>query len=237
VSAAEGYRHRLEAVGAAIAAACRRAGRAPEEVTLVSVSKTVPAESIRAAREAGAAVFGENYGQDLRDKARALADLDLSWHFIGPLQRNKVRYVVGTAHLIHTIHSPEVLEAVDARAQREGLERPVELLVQVNLAGEASKSGVDEDGLAPLLDRLADCRCCRCVGLMTMPPFFDEPERARPLFARLRELRDRHAGRGRHNVDLRHLSMGMSGDFEVAIEEGATLVRVGTAIFGVRPPG
>jgi pyridoxal phosphate enzyme (YggS family) len=228
------YGARLDVIQAAIAAACQRAGRAPEEVTLVCVSKTVPAESIRAAHEAGAAVFGENYGQDLRDKARELADLSLSWHFIGPLQRNKVRYVVGTAHLIHTIHSADVLEAVDARAHREQLERPVELLVQLNLSGEATKSGASEDELEPLLDRLADCRCCRCIGLMTMPPFFDEPERARPLFARLRELRDRHAGSGRENVELTHLSMGMSGDFEVAIEEGATLVRVGTALFGAR---
>ena len=217
-----------------IAAACQRAGRDPDEVTLVCVSKTVPAQAIREASEAGALDFGENYGQNLRDKAKDLESLNLRWHFIGPLQRNKVRYVVGTTRLIHTVHSADVLDALEARALRLDLQEPVRFLIQLNISGEASKSGVAEDQLEPLLDRVAALRCCRCVGLMTMPPFFDDPELARPVFRALRRLRDRHAGQSRPNVDLRHLSMGMSGDFETAIEEGATLVRVGTAIFGAR---
>ena len=217
-----------------IAAACQRAGRDPDEVTLVCVSKTVPAEAIREASDAGALDFGENYGQNLRDKAKDLDDLNLRWHFIGPLQRNKVRYVVGTTRLIHTVHSADVVDALEARALRLDLQEPVRFLIQLNISGEASKSGVAEDQLQPLLDRVATLRCCRCVGLMTMPPFYDDPELARPVFRALRRLRDRHAGQSRPNVDLRHLSMGMSGDFETAIEEGSTLVRVGTAIFGAR---
>jgi len=214
-----------------MARACERAGRSPEEVTLVCVSKTVRADAVRAAYEAGARDFGENYGQELRDKASALADLPgVRWHFIGGLQRNKVKYT-SAARLIHSIDSAELVAEVERRAAAAG--RVQEVLVQLNLAGEETKSGIGEPELEDLLAAFATCRSCRCVGLMTMPPFFDDPERARPIFARLRELRDRHAA-PRPGVDLRHLSMGMSGDFEVAIEEGATLIRVGTAIFGER---
>lgn len=231
---AETVAQNLEAVRQRIAAACQRAGRAEHEVTLVCVTKTLEPDAIRAAHAAGARAFGENYGQELRDKARTLADLagDLDWHFIGPLQRNKVKYVAGTARLIHTVHSQELLQAIDERAGRAGQTQKV--LVQLNLAREASKSGIGPEQLEPLLDAFATLGHCRCVGLMTMPPFFDDPDRARPLFRQLRQLRDRLCATPRAGVDLRHLSMGMSGDFEVAIEEGATLVRVGTAIFGER---
>lgn len=227
---------RLRQVQRRIADACRRAGRAPEEVQLVCVSKTVDAARIGAAYDAGARLFGENYGQDLRDKAQELAGLDgLTWHFIGPLQRNKVRYVVGTAALIHSVHTPELLQAVDDRAGRGGLVQ--DYLVQLNLAGEPTKSGIAAEDLRTMLELARRLRHSRCVGLMTMPPFFDDPERARAYFARLRALRDRASTvseTGGREVDLRHLSMGMTGDFEVAIEEGATLVRVGTAVFGER---
>lgn len=223
----------LEAVHERLERACQRAGRHPDEVTLVSVSKTVDAARVRAAYELGERDFGENYGQHLRDKATELADLtDLRWHFIGPLQRNKVKYTTARTSLIHSIHSATLLAEVDRRAAAAGATQ--EVLVQLNLAQEQTKSGIDDEALAPLLDAFAGCTNTCCVGLMTMPPFFDDPDAARPTFAALRELRDRAGAIQRPNVDLRQLSMGMTGDFEAAIEEGATLVRVGTAIFGAR---
>ncbi len=223
----------LEAVRQRLERACERAGRRPDEVTLVSVSKTVDAARVRQAYELGERDFGENYGQHLRDKAAELADLgDLRWHFIGPLQRNKVKYTTSRAALIHSIHSTSLIKEIDRRAAAAGWQQ--EVLVQLNISGEETKSGVGDEALAPLLDAFAGCSHTRCVGLMTMPPFFDDGDAARPFFAALRELRDRAAATQRPNVDLRHLSMGMTGDFEVAIAEGATLVRVGTAIFGAR---
>jgi pyridoxal phosphate enzyme (YggS family) len=231
--AAERIAANLEAVRARIDQACARSHRSPEAVSLVCVTKTLGADTVRAAHEVGLRQFGENYGQELRDKSRALADLTgLRWHFIGPLQRNKVKYVVGTACLIHTVASRSLLEEIDRRAGAG--EKPQEVLVQLNLSGESTKSGILEAELEPLLESFAACAHVRCVGLMTMPPFYDDPDRARPLFGRLRELRDMAATTVRTNVDLHHLSMGMSGDFEVAIEEGATLVRIGTAITGPR---
>ena len=229
----DGLAANLEVVHERLARACQRAGRRPDEVTLVSVSKTVDAARVRQAYDLGERDFGENYGQHLRDKAGELADLpDLRWHFIGPLQRNKVKYTTSRASLIHSIHNTSLLAEVDRRAAAAGWSQ--EVLVQLNLSGEQTKSGIDDEALAPLLDAFALCTHTRCVGLMTMPPFFDDPDAARPHFAALKNLLDRAATVQRPNVDLRHLSMGMSGDFEVAIEEGATLVRVGTAIFGAR---
>ena len=223
----------LQQVRERVERACQRAHRRPEEVTLVCVSKTVDAARVRAAYETGEREFGENYGQHLRDKAAELAELrDLRWHFIGPLQRNKVKYTTGCAALIHSVHSTSLLDEIDRRAAAAGWQQQV--LVQLNLAGEQSKSGIHEAQLLQLLDAFARCGHTRCVGLMTMPPFFDDPDAARPYFAQLRQLRDRAAAVQRDNVELRHLSMGMTGDFEAAIEEGATLVRVGTAIFGAR---
>jgi pyridoxal phosphate enzyme (YggS family) len=223
----------LAAVRRAIAHACRGAGRSADEVRLVCASKRVDAARIREAHVAGAREVGENYAQELRDKSAALADLgELRWHFIGALQRNKVRYVVGRVALIHSVDSVPLLEEIDRRAAAADLVQ--ELLVELNLGGEASKSGVSEHALGELLDGCARLEHVRCVGLMTMPPFFDDPDRARPLFARLRGLLGEHAARPRPRVELRELSMGMSGDFETAIEEGATIVRVGTAIFGPR---
>jgi PLP dependent protein len=233
VPLAEEISGRLAEVRDRVAAACARSGRSLDAITLVCVTKTVGADAIRAAHAAGARNFGENYGQELRDKAAALADLpDLRWHFIGALQRNKVKYAVGRTRLIHSVDSAALLEAIDRRAADLGLVQ--EILVELNLSDEASKSGIPEEALPALLQTLGRLPACRCVGLMTMPPFFDDPERARPLFARLRHLALEHAGRPLPGVELRHLSMGMSGDFEVAIEEGATLIRVGTAIFGAR---
>ncbi len=220
----------LAEVRARIAAAARAAGRPPESVRLLAVSKKMPADDVRAAIAAGQRAFGENYAQELRDKAALLAaDATLAappeWHFIGPLQTNKVKYVAGKVALLHSIDSPALLDAVEAR------DAPQACLVQVNVAGEANKKGVAPAELPALLDRFAAMTHVRCAGLMLIPPRGD----ARPHFAALRALRDREAAIARPNVDLRDLSMGMTEDLEVAVEEGATIVRVGTAIFGPRP--
>jgi len=219
-----------------IEAACARAGRSPQDVTLVAVSKTHPVEAIRAAFAAGQRIFGENYGQELRDKAASLTDLaGLEWHFIGPLQRNKVKYVVGTATLVQSVDSVEILDEIEKRAAMRGVHVPC--LVEVNIAGESTKSGLSPDEVGPLLDAFASRPHVSCHGLMTMPPFAEDPEEVRHYFRILRSLRDTLSLTPRARVDLRHLSMGMTQDFEVAIEEGATIVRVGTAIFGARSRG
>lgn len=228
-----GLKARIEAVRDRIQKACARAGRSRDSVRLVAVSKRKPADMIRSAYDLGLRDFGENYAQELRDKARQLEDLDeITWHFIGPIQRNKVRYLVGRAALLHAVDSVEVVDALQGRAQRMGVEQS--LLVEVHLSGEASKAGVRPEDLAALLDHLATTPNLRCVGLMSMPPLDAPGGSARPYFARLRELAEEQSRIERPNVSLLELSMGMTSDFEAAIEEGATLVRVGTAIFGPR---
>lgn len=220
---------RLARVRARIDAAIQRRGEGGP-VRLVGVSKTQPVEAVRAAAQAGLVDLGENYAQELRDKRRETADLAIHWHFIGPVQSNKVKYVVGT-HLLHSLDRPALLDALEARARKDGVQQAV--LVQVNVAEEAQKSGARPDDADALLDRFADCEAIHCRGLMVIPPLGD-PEATRPHFRALARLRDRLAARTRPRVELAELSMGMSADFEVAIEEGATLVRVGTAIFGTR---
>jgi len=223
---------RLPEVRARIEAACRRASRDPASVTLVAVSKTFPAEAVREAHALGLREFGENRAQSLRDKAKALADLDdLVWHFIGPIQTNKVRYLVGTAALVHAVDREEVARALSERAEREGAEK-VRCLVAVHLGGEATKSGVEPDDAEALLGHLADMPGLDVRGLFTIPPPADDPEDTRPHFAALRTLAE--TLRERTSLPLPELSMGMSHDLEVAIEEGATIVRVGTALFGPR---
>jgi pyridoxal phosphate enzyme (YggS family) len=221
---------------ARVDAAVQAAGRAPDSVALLAVSKKMPPDDVRAALAAGQRAFGENYAQELRDKRAALAaDTPApEWHFIGPLQTNKVKYVAGQVALIHSVDSIALLDAIDAYAAAHG-GAPQPCLVQVNVAGEAQKRGLAPADLPALLDRFATARAARCHGLMVIPPLGAEPEVSRPYFAALRALRDREAAHARPNVELRELSMGMSGDLEVAIAEGATLVRVGTAIFGARP--
>ena len=218
---------RLREVEARIRAAAERSGRDPAEVSLVAVSKKKPVEAIREAHAAGARVFGENYAAELASKMAATGDLaDVRWHMIGHLQRNKVKLVAGV-DLLHTVDSARLVEALAAHAA----DQAVRVLVQVSLAGEEQKSGVRPDEVAALLDAIRATNG-RVVarGLMTMPPWGDDPETVRPVFRGLRALRDRVGGA----AELPELSMGMSGDYEVAIEEGATLVRVGTAIFGAR---
>jgi pyridoxal phosphate enzyme (YggS family) len=224
-----------------IAAAERAAGRAPGSVRLLAVSKKMTADDVRAALAAGQRAFGENYAQELRDKRAALAqdrtlptEADVpqppEWHYIGPLQSNKIKYVAGQVALVHTVDSAALLEAFEARGVAQAC------LVQVNVAGEAQKRGLAPTDLPALLDRFAAMSHVTCAGLMVIPPFTEDPDEARPHFAALRVLRDREVASPRANVDLRELSMGMSGDLEVAIAEGATIVRVGTAIFGGRQP-
>lgn len=229
----------LAAVRARVAAAVARRGPGPEPL-LIGVGKKQPAAAILAALRAGLSDFGENYAQELLAKvdevAAAAPDLRPRWHFIGPLQSNKVRKVVAAGALIHTVDRPALVAELAREAARRGPDaRPVELLVEVNLGDEAQKAGVSEADLPALLDLVAAHPGLRCVGLMAIPPE-GEPEQTRPYFARLRQLLRREAATARPGVDLVHLSMGMSADFEVAIEEGATMVRVGTAIFGPRPP-
>lgn len=222
---------RLAAVHGRIAAAARRRGAGPS-VRLVAVSKRQPVGAIEVALAAGHRDFGENYAQELRDKRSIVGPKRARWHFIGPLQSNKVKYVVGST-LIHTVDRPKILMAIDKRAVEDNLDQDV--LVQVNVSGEATKSGVAPHEVSALLDRFADLERVRCRGLMTMPPA-GPPEQARACFVALRKLAEQLRATTRPRVELTELSMGMSGDFEVAVEEGATLVRVGTAIFGARPP-
>ena len=212
--------------------AAERAGRRAEEITLVAVSKTHPAESIVAAYEAGVRHFGENRVQEWEAKQPQVANLDATWHLIGHLQSNKARRA---AHLFRRVDSLDDLalaKKLHAAADAEGKCLPV--LIEVHLSGEETKSGVAEEELSSLAASIAPFAHLDFAGLMTIPPFFDEPERVRPYFRKLRELRDglsRQLGR-----PLPILSMGMSHDFEVAIEEGATEIRIGTALFGVRSP-
>ena len=217
----------LKEVRAAIAAAAQRSRRDPGSVRLVAVSKTVDLARIRAAVDAGQDLFGENYLQEARDKIAVLGR-PVSWHLVGSLQSNKARGAVELFDLIHAVDRLRLAQALDAAAARLG--KVQDVLIQVNQAGEATKSGVEPAAAPALLQEVARLPHLRVLGLMTMPPWFPDPEAARPYFRALRVLRD-HL-RGLTGLPLTELSMGMSGDFAVAVEEGATLVRVGTAIFG-----
>jgi len=221
--------HNLKEVRAAIAAAAQRAGRDPGRVRLVAVSKTVDLERLRAAIDAGQDLFGENYLQEARDKIAALGR-QVRWHLVGHLQSNKARGAAELFDLIHSVDRVKLARALSAAAAR--LDKVQDVLIQVNQGGEATKSGVSPEAAPELLKEVARLPHLKVLGLMTMPPWFPDPEAARPYFRALRELRDRL--RDLSGLPLTELSMGMSGDFAVAAEEGATLVRVGTAIFGQR---
>lgn len=221
----------LAAIQERITRAASRVGRPPRSVRLVAVSKGQPTAALQRGVGAGCHDLGENYVQELVEKMDALAGAEVRWHLIGPLQRNKARHVAGRIAMLHTLDSVPLCHELEKRCAAAGV--TLDVLCQVNLAQEPQKHGVGAPELSPLLNAVAACAHLRVRGLMTIPPFFDEPERARPLFRALRELRDEVA-RDQPGLTLDELSMGMSGDFEVAIEEGATLVRVGTAIFGER---
>ena len=221
---------RLQAVRARLAAAAAAAGRAPDEVVLLAVSKTWPAEAVREAAAAGQRAFGENYVQEGVAKAEALRGLGLEWHFIGPLQSNKTRAVAGAFDWVHSIDRLKIAERLSA--QRDVHRPPLNVCIQVNVSGEASKSGVSPDELDALAHAVAALPRLRLRGLMCIPEPSEDPALLRARFALLRERLVRLGGQG---LALDTLSMGMSHDIEPAVAEGATIVRVGTAIFGGRP--
>ncbi len=215
--------------------AARRAGRCPEEIALMAVSKTHPPERIREAHAAGLRLFGENRVQEFAGKAAALANLaGAEWHMIGHLQTNKAGKAAELFGAVDSVDSLKLAEKLDAAAR--ALRKKLSVLIEINVGGEAAKSGVAPDSreLEELLLAAPRLNALRFRGLMTVPPFTDDPEGARPYFRKLRHLRDLIAARRLHGVSMEVLSMGMSHDFEVAIEEGSTCVRVGTAIFGER---
>jgi len=220
----------LERVQARMAEAAERAGRCAEDVGLVAVTKYRDLSEINQLIAAGHSVMGENRVQELAQKIEHYAAEAIDWHLIGHLQTNKVKKIAGRCVLIHSVDSLRLVEALQREAERTGA--TVDILLQVNVSGEESKFGLSPDGLAGIVQGLRACDLVRCRGLMTMAPFEAEPEETRPVFRGLLEIRDRLRDEGHEHLDLRHLSMGMTNDFEVAIEEGATLVRVGTALFG-----
>jgi PLP dependent protein len=214
-----------------IDAACHRAGRRTDEVTLVAVAKTFPAEKVREAVCAGVRDVGENYVQELLQKRTEVPEA-ARWHFIGHLQTNKVRQIIQWIHCIHALDSETLARELDRRAEQVG--RTIDVLLEVNTTGEKTKFGLRPDQVSGFVAHLEEYPHLRIAGLMTIGPFLPDPEGSRPMFRELRLLRDRIRQSAQANVTMEHLSMGMTGDFEVAIEEGATLLRIGTAIFGSR---
>ena len=214
-----------------------KAGRNPESVKLVTVSKTFPAEVVKEAILAGADILGENYIQEARDKIEILSPYPASWHFIGHLQSNKAKYAVRLFDLIHTVDSEKLAAELDNQAAK--IDKIQDILIQVNISGEETKSGVSPENCSKLIAGIRHMKHVRIRGFMTMPPFFDEPEKARPYFHALFRLKEdiisEMAGENKNQAAfITELSMGMTGDFEAAVMEGATLVRIGTAIFGGR---
>jgi pyridoxal phosphate enzyme (YggS family) len=223
---------KLQDIKNRIQTAARACGRDPETVRLVAVSKTVPTNRVRQAIEAGVTILGENYVQEARTKFNDLATYPVSWHFIGHLQTNKAKYAVRLFDLIHSVDTLKLARELDKQSRK--INKVQQILIQVNISEEASKSGVRVKDTYHLLKDISLLENLSVKGLMTMPPYFNAPERVRPYFAALRSLRDRLEQQGLSNMSLSELSMGMTGDFEAAIQEGATFVRIGTAIFGIR---
>lgn len=220
---------RIVSIRERIVAAAHRAGRDPSSIQLVAVSKTHSAESIQAAYAAGVRDFGENYAQEYTEKQKSLAHLnEIRWHFIGHLQTNKVRFVASTASLIHCVDSPKLVHEFSRRAVERS--SPLPVLIEVNLGRESTKSGIEPAQLESMIECIELEKTLDLKGLMAIPPPQDRAEDSRPFHRELRRLRDMYGGQSRLPV----LSMGMTNDFEVAIEEGSTLVRIGTAIFGNR---
>ncbi|ABA87663.1 pyridoxal-5'-phosphate-dependent enzyme, class III [Syntrophotalea carbinolica DSM 2380] len=221
----------LQTIRERMNAACRRVNRNPEDVQLVAVSKTKPADMIEAAAAAGQSLFGENYVQEFLTKTEDVT-VPVVWHFIGSLQSNKVKYLCGKVAMIHSVDRLSLAKEIDRQWGKSG--ETAQILIQVNLGQEESKSGTEEAALEDLVRKVAALPHIRICGLMALPPYLDDPEQVRPFFRRLRQLADMLAALNIPGVEMRELSMGMSHDFDVAIEEGATLVRVGSAIFGSR---
>lgn len=208
--------------------AAQGVGRNPGEIKLVAVSKTVEVSKIKEAIEAGVSILGENYVQEAQKKIEEIGR-SIAWHFIGHLQSNKAKYAIRLFDMIHSLDSISLAEELNRRAEKEG--RTMNAMIEVNLSGETTKFGTEEARAFDIAHKVLNLSHLSLVGLMTMPPYFDDPELSRPYYIRLRELKEKMIKEG---ISLRELSMGMSNDFEIAIEEGATFVRVGTAIFGAR---
>ena len=221
----------LKEVEAKIQAACDRAGRKREEVTLIAVSKTKPIEMLQEAYDLGVRVFGENKVQEITTKYDALPD-DIHWHMIGHLQRNKVKYIAGKVALIHSVDSLRLAKTISEEAVKHNCEIPI--LIEVNVAGEESKFGVSVEETLPLIEEIAKLPAIHVEGLMTIAPYVEDPEENRPVFRKLKKLSVDIAAKNINNVTMSVLSMGMTGDYQVAVQEGATMVRVGTGIFGER---
>lgn len=225
-------KEKLKLITKRICQAAEACGRNPESVRLVAVSKTVSAGRVREAVDAGVTVLGENYIQEASEKISALSDCNVSWHFIGHLQSNKAKYAVRLFDLIHTVDSLKL--ANELNRQAANINKIQNILVQVNIGNEESKSGTSAEELQTLLREIGRLTHLSVKGLMTIPPFYDEAEKVRPFFSAIRELQNQIKSAAIPNISMDELSMGMSGDFETAIEEGATLVRIGTAVFGER---
>ena len=229
----DGLEQRLAEVRSRMASAAKRVGRASEDLQLIAVSKTHPPEVLREAIGAGVTDLGENRVQEADEKIAGVGRDSARWHLIGHLQSNKARRAVELFDVIHSLDSIALARKLD-RACQDLQRDELPVLIQVDLGHEATKSGVDENELSQLTEAVNACERLSLIGLMTLPPFFEDPELTRPFFSQLRELRDRYSSRGAFGRDRGELSMGMTHDFEVAIEEGATMVRIGTAIFGER---
>jgi pyridoxal phosphate enzyme (YggS family) len=223
---------RLDRVKERITEAAVSCGRGPETVKLVAVSKTVPLDLVQAGIKAGVTILGENYVQEASEKIESLKGEDVSWHLVGHLQSNKAKHAVKLFDLIHSVDSFKLAKELDKRAH--ALDKIQPILIQVNISGEETKSGIETDEALALIREVATLKNVAVRGLMTMPPYFNAPDLVRPYFRALRTLQSKIREEAIPNVDMSELSMGMTGDFETAIEEGATLVRIGTAIFGER---
>ena len=223
---------RLESVMTRIKNAAASCKRPAESIRLVAVSKTMPVDVVKEAIDAGVTDLGENYIQEARDKFNALVTYPASWHFIGHLQSNKAKYAVRMFDLIHSVDSLKLAKELNKYAQK--IDKVQSILIQINVAKEDTKSGIYAEDTLQLVNNISKLEHLCVKGLMTMPPYFNAPEKVRPFFKELRELRDQIRAEGIPAISMDELSMGMTGDFEAAIQEGATLVRIGTAIFGER---
>ena len=232
MSETDRIRENLRQVKGEIERACLTARRDPAEVTLIAVTKTFGTDLVRRAIEAGVTNIGENYVQEARAKIEEVGRDKVRWHFIGHLQSNKAKYAVRLFDLIHSVDGEALAVELDGRAAREGV--VLSVLVQVDISREEQKSGILEEDLIPLIERIAPLKNLRIRGLMGMPPFGREPEQSRPYFRRMRELFEQVRDLRIPKVEMTDLSMGMSNDYPVAVQEGATMVRVGTAVFGTR---
>ena len=219
--------HKIQEIEQRLARACERAGRKREEVLLLGASKYANAEKIREAYQCGVRAFGESRAQDFLKKFEELKDISIDWHFIGNLQTNKVKYIIDKVSLIHSLDRPSLAEEIQKRAERLG--KVQDVLIEVNVGKEETKGGVYEEDLEKLFEYCLSLKNLRVLGLMAIPPYKENPEEVRPYFVKLRKLKEKLEEL--YKIKLPYLSMGMSGDFEVAVEEGATIVRIGSAIF------